>query len=319
MKKLNIKNIKLFPIVVAFTTLCAGIRYSLSKDELNTQVIIDNKVYSKLGDLDNNHFNIVNTNGHSYIYTCPTSTSTTTSTTTTTTTTTITTTTNKYSEIMFLDNIDNNYNIEQINDFIIKYSSYSHFSYDEAISIIKDNLDHITSNYSSLETGVMCTLFDTAVESNILSNYCSYDVIELREMDRDQKEAIMLDICDSFGISSNDKKIILAIFRWETGHGQSNLCVNSNNYGGIRVGNGEFGRYQTPEYGMYSAIKCIIGHINRSKEQTGSYEIYDILNHMSKSYCPGTAQDWTNKVYSMVNNVEDDYNFENGYVKKYEN
>lgn len=314
MKK--VKNVKLLPIIISLATISVG--FSLSKKDVNQKNKMININHKFTGDELDTFNNLENTEPTTSTTFESTNESITTTTTFEIEEETIATTVNEYQSIMFLDGVDSNYTVEEINDLIVKYSSYSLFTYDEAISIIEDNLEYITSNYSSLETGIMCILFDTASERGLLSSYCNYDKVERRDMTRDEQETIMLEICDSFGISNDDKTIVLAVFRHETGNGTSSRCVNDNNYGGIYISSiGDFGIYQTPEYGMYRAIKCIIGHIERVKNKTGSSDVYNIIYGMSFSYCPGTASDWTSKVFSMYGQVDSYYNsFEDNYELK---
>ena len=234
---------------------------------------------------------------------------------TTTQTTTVTTVTTEsiYKNIMFLGVYNSDYSLEDINGLIIKYSGYCNLSYDTCVSILSDNHDCIP-NYSSFEEGIMRTLFEKASDMGLLNSYCPGNAV-VREMDRDQKEAIMLDMCNVMGISNDDKKIILSIFRWETGHGNSYLCASCNNYGGIRVYNGEFGIYQTPEYGMYRAILYMYDHICRARNN-GCSDIYSVISYMSSAYCPGTASAWTSSISGMISGLESYYSFEDNYVKK---
>ena len=232
--------------------------------------------------------------------------------TTTTEMTTIetTTTTNIYQDIMFLNS--NEYTIEEINDMIIKYSSYCNITYDETLKLLKNNKKNI-KNYKTIEEYIMCTTFDKAEENKLISNYCTDGSIIKKELTRDEQEKTMIEICDVLNISNEEKQIVLAIFRWETGHGTSPLCVNCNNYGGIKISN-EFGIYQTPEYGMYCAIKCIKNHINISKEK-GYTDTYSIVSDMSYRYCYDTAGEWTNCIMGMIYDINENYT----YTKKYEN
>lgn len=298
------KKIKLLPIIIAGITTCGTTEYNLDKENSistgSAQIQYDDNLESQ-----------ITTSTATITLTTPTTTS------SFTTTTVVTTTESIYKDIMFLYNIDNNYSLEDINYIIIKYSDYCNLSYDASISILKDNIEDII-NYNSLEEGIMCTLFERGSDLGLLSSYCTNESKITKDIDRDTKEKIMIDMCDVMGIIDNDKKIILSIFRWETGNGTSNLCVNSNNYGGIRVYNGEFGIYQTPEYGMYRAILCIYNHIC-SARNNGCNDTYSIINHMSYAYCPGTASDWSNSINNMFYSVDNYYDFDSKYVKKYEN
>lgn len=298
------KNIKFLPILVALVS-AGGFSYILDKNKsLHDNCIV-------LDDVDN----IDNIDDIDDIYTTDISTETTMYTTTTTIATTIITTENIYKDIMFLDGIDNNYDISEINDLIIKYSAYCDFSYDQAVSILREGFN--INDYNSLEDAIMRTLFDKGCELGLLSTYCDNKFKRTCEMSRDEKESIMLDMCNVMEIPNDYKKIILAVFRWETGHGESDLCRYNNNYGAIKVGN-KFGIYQTPEFGMYRAILCIYNHILKSNNK-GYYDINSIVSDMSYRYCYDTASDWAYHVNNMVYSVSDCYDFDSKqYIKKYE-
>lgn len=301
------RKIKVLPLLVALVTSTGGVNFVLDKDSISTCAVFTEEVNDNL---EKEH----------QIYDCPKPinipirfTTSYTTTTTTSTTTVLTTTESIYKNIMFLSNSINS--LEDINGMIIKYSGYCNLDYDTCVSILSDNYETVGS-YSSLEEGIMRTLFDCSSNMGLLSSYCPGNVV-VRDMDRDQKESIMLDMCNVMGISNDDKKIILSIFRWETGHGSSYLCASCNNYGGIRVYNGEFGIYQTPEYGMYKAIECMYGHICRARNN-GCSDIYSVISYISSAYCPYTAGAWTSSISGMTYGVSNDYDFEDGYVKKYE-
>ena len=299
------RKIKVLPLLVAMVTSTGSIGFVLDKSNSATGYTvfkdIDDDILDEKVKLVYDFPRPINiTTSRSYV----------TTTTTSTTTTTVTTTESKYKDILFLS--ETGYSLDNINGMIIKYSGYCNLEYNQCVSILNDNYDLI-SNYSSLEEGIMRVLFDCSG----LSCYCNSDCKVIKSMDRDQMEAIMLNMCDVMCISNDDKKIILSIFRWETGHGTSDLCVYNNNYGGIRVYNGEFGIYQTPEYGMYRAIECMYGHICRARNN-GCSDIYSIISYISTSYCPGTADAWTSSISGMTYSVSNYYDFESGYVKKYE-
>lgn len=296
------KKMRFFPIA-ATLLVAGGVECFLDKgDSISGKSVITLDDVSNIEDI-----NVTNNTTSTTFY----------QTTFTTETTILTTTTeNIYKDIMFLDGISSTYDISEVNDIIVKYSSYCDLSYDQAVSILSDGFD--INSYNSLEDAIMRTLFDKGCDLGFISTYCVDGSKKNREMTRDEQESIMLDMCDVMGIPNDYKKIVLAIFRWETGNGTSYLCVENNNYGAIKIGK-NFGVYQTPEFGMYRAIKCIYGHIIKSNNK-GFYDINSVVSDMSYRYCFDTASDWTNHVLGMVSNVSDYYDFDgNQYTKKYEN
>lgn len=309
MKKNIIKNLKVWPIIMSLGAPVVGqiASNSLPKTIETSFILISSNEY------DGNIFDFEEISQEPIVTTAVTTTIPVT--TTVTTTTKVTTTVDQYREIRELEKLSNNdLTLEELDDFIVKYSKLSHYSYKSAVEIIKENKDTIENDYNSIKGGIMQILFESASDNDILSGYCSYDKLELREMSLEEKEAIMLEMCDNLGLNSDEKLIVLAIFRWETGWGESNLCVNSNNYGGMRLGSGEFAIYQTPEYGIYRTVNCVSRHINNQKAN-GYTSLDSIVAGMSSSYCPSTAADWANKILGFTYGVASDYNyFEEGNV-----
>ena len=286
---MNKRNIKIFPIVVSF--ICSGACF---------KYFLDKKIIS--GDIETS------------VQYCDTTYTTLTTTSSYTTSTTCTTTTeNIYKDIMFLYSDSCDYSLSQISDMIVKYSSYADLDYDKVVSILRDGFD--ISDFNSLEDAIMRTTFDKACDLGLLSTYCVDGTKKTRSMTRDEQESIMLDMCNIMNISDDYKKIILAVFRWETGNGTSYRCVNDNNYGGVRVSK-NFGIYQTPEFGIYRAIKCIYGHILKANKK-GYYDINSVVRDMSYRYCYDTADLWYQKICGMIKTVNKYYEGKM-YTKKYE-
>ena len=89
------------------------------------------------------------------------------------------------------------------------------------------------------------------------------------------------------------------------------MCVYNNNYGGIRIYNeagcnGEYGRYSTPEYGIYRQVKCINGKLKNIHEQS-VYDINLVAYYFAHSYNPGHEDVYSNKILGWVNDVKSDY------------
>lgn len=224
--------------------------------------------------------------------------------------------TNSFMLSFRLHDFSNDNEYIEFKSFLREISNITKIKYEDIFDIINDNYTNISCFYSSYKACYTDILFDYASNNGLLSNYCSDDLIEIKNLSRDEQEYIILKFCEWFNLNDDEKKIMLAIFRWETGHGESYLCQECNNYGGIRVSNGEFGRFQTVEYGIYCFCRCVIGHLNRCYTNTNYTDIYDILSYISNSYCPSTSEDWTNSVFSMTSDITIK---ENSKVKKYEN
>lgn len=314
------KKIKGLKITALVATLLVPISYSAGKfaikgsSDANIVLVEDNEYDgAKIKSIETT-IPVESTTTTTTIQTTTTA-QTTTTTTTTETTTTTTEPVDEYKDIRFLEELDNNdLSIDELDDFIEKYSSYSHYSYEQSLDIIKNNLESINNDYESIKGGIMCTLFESASENNVLSGYCSYDKIEQRDMTLQEQEEIMLEMCDNLSLSTNEKLVALAIFRHETGNGTSSRCVNDNNYGGIRLGSGEYAIYQTPEYGIYRTLMCINNHMKRSLAN-GNTSLEAFVYGVATGYNGPYADVWTSKILEFVGYVSSDYNnFENGNV-----
>lgn len=200
--------------------------------------------------------------------------------------------------------------VMELRPFIEKYSNLSHHKYSDSIEVIKKNMGVIQNEYNKPKAGIMCVLFDDSYDKKILRCDCPEELIERKEMTQDEQEGFILEMCDNYGMTEDEKAISLSIFRLETGNGTSDLCKNDNNYGGIRLLNGEFGKYQTPYYGMYEALCCIKKYIDAAKEQ-GITDIGGIVNYTSQFYCGDTAYEWTTGVMGLVPEVQEYYGFNN--------
>ena len=84
-----------------------------------------------------------------------------------------------------------------------------------------------------------------------------------------------------------------------------------NNYGGIRIYgeagcNGEYGKYSTPEYGMYREVRCISNKLNNIREN-GINDLNSVVYNFSCRYNPDYADMYSSKILNWVNNIRDEY------------
>ena len=250
------------------------------------------------------------------------------STTTMVTTTTVVTTTEPvdiYKHLRHLELLNNNdLSIEELDSFINKYAGYAKLSYDEALQVINDNIDSI-KEYESIRGGIMCTLFSYSNEIGLLSPYTENREIR-PDMTQEEKESIMIEFSDNLCMCVDDKYIVLSAFREETGRGISDMCVYNNNYGGIRIYgeagcNGEYGRYSTPEFGMYREVSLINKKL-KSIRENGTNDIGSVVYAFACRYNPDYADHYSGKIMNWVYDVQNDYgDFSNteSYQKVYSN
>jgi len=233
--------------------------------------------------------------------------------------------TDKYGKIRKLEEITG-ISPMTLDRIIQKYSGYTGYSYEEAIKVLEEHLSNILYDYKTREEGIISVLFDQAVLDNKLSMNCSDDMIEKRyeefsdpfndpaqynQMLAQQKEQekIMIDICDDLKMDNIEKTISLSIFRLETGHGSSSLCINKNNYGGNRIpGQLEFCSFSTPEFGMFYTLSHMKNYYYNSLRDQGYNDCYHMIENMSKQYCE-TSEEWALAVNSIVNEVNNEYHF----------
>ncbi len=245
--------------------------------------------------------------------TCSTTTSVITTTATSTSTTIVTTTEkiDKYKNIRFLEGLKNNdLTIDELDNFIIRYCGFAKLSYDDALEVLKSNLSSIENDYQSIRGGIMCSLFMYANENGILKVHT--DDREIREeMTQEDKENLMIEFCDNLCLSVEDKYIVLSAFREETGRGVSERCVYDNNYGGIRIYNeegcnGEYGKFSTPEFGIYRQVKCVNGKLINIHNE-GVYDIDSVAYEFACRYNPDYASLYSQKILGWVYDVQNDY------------
>jgi len=244
-------------------------------------------------------------------------------TTTTPVTTTVVTTTEPVDEYKHIRNLEvlknNDLTIEELDLFINKYAEYTKLSYDDALKVINDNINSIESDYLSIRGGIMCTLFNHSNDIGLLSPYTNDR--EIREnMTLEEKESTMLEFCDNLCMCNDDKAIVLAAFREETGLGISEMCVYNNNYGGIRIYgeagcNGEYGMYSTPEFGMYREVSLINKKLSSIRNE-GTNDLNSVVYSFACRYNPDYADHYSGKILNWVYDVYNDYGDFNDYTYK---
>jgi len=249
-----------------------------------------------------------------------------TTTTTTATTSEIVTTTeivDQFKHLRIFENLkNNNLSIEELDMFIKRYADFSKVSYEEAVTILSDNIQSIESDYDSICGGIMCTLFNYANDNGILSPYT--ESREIREnMTQQEKEDLIIEFCRNLNLCNDDICIVLAAFREETGNGTSYKCVYDNNFGGIRIYNeagcnGEYGMYSTPEFGAYRQVKCISNKLKNIRNE-GINDLDSVVYNFSCRYNPEYASTYSSKILGWVYDVQSDYSDFSSYdiCKKY--
>ena len=238
----------------------------------------------------------------------------------------------KFAKIRLLEQYANMSPME-LEKFIKKYSGYALLDYDHAIEILNKSVHDIDENYTTFKEGIVCTLFNKALEEEILSINCPtdstqkryqefpearYDMEELQKKldQRKKQEKIILDMCDDLDMNKDDKTIFLAIYRIESGSGADPICVYNNNYGCNRIPYSlEYCSFTTPEFGMYYAISHIkYDYLNELKSQ-GYTDPYTLIDMISKKYSELPIQ-WSSNITNEYDSVNSEYNFFDNEEKK---
>ena len=211
----------------------------------------------------------------------------------------------------FIQNYDESYNIDEIDNMVNRFSKMNLYSYEEAVDILKRELPNNIDNYPNLEVAIMRTLTTNAyndgrLNGDIIPNNLSYEEIESLALDYLR----MYEKDDVY-----HKQLVLAVLRLESGWGRDKNPNMLNNYGNIRdFKTGEFIKYKTSELGIESYVRNILNieskAINSLKEENMNINNENVLLKTSYIYCEDAAG-WYKSVNEIMEDVEEDYNFSN--------
>lgn len=153
-------------------------------------------------------------------------------------------------------------------DIISFVSNMYHMTPSQVASAVSRHPEAL-DEYDNLNVGIMRAAakdyWDTTVEGINRE-------VEVSSLSSEEKEQLILKIADIYEIKDTEMRATLvAVYRLETESGASNLCVNFNNFGGVRGTDGEYLRYPTPAAGADSLVRSILNLVNRVKEN----ETYD--------------------------------------------
>lgn len=158
---------------------------------------------------------------------------------------------------------------------------------------------------------------EEAVNQNVgIMRAVAKDYWNLENMDRtpviatlsqEKREQLILKIADMYGITDTETRAtLLAIHRLEADWGNSDLCQNSNNLGGVKVG-GSYVVYPTQASGAEALVRTVLNLKMRAIEN-GVYEEEKSLAHnIGRYYCtelvPGATSSWESVVEGMTSQV----------------
>lgn len=188
---------------------------------------------------------------------------------------------------------------------IDRYSVYTKMTYEQSVKIVENNLDKIKNEYNNPKAGVMCVLFDYAIENNILRNNCPEDEMLRQETTNYEKENFMLEMCENFGMNDVEKNVSLSVFRTKMNTTTTNNIRDYNNFDDSTLPSGELCRYETPKYGLYEAFNVLKKHLDGAKDN-GIYDSAGIINYLSQFY---GGDDWIVNVTEVYNESQQGYPF----------
>ena len=188
---------------------------------------------------------------------------------------------------------------------IDRYSLYTKTTYGQGVKIVKNSLDKIKNEYNNPKAGVMCVLFDYAIENNILRNNCPENEMIRQETTNYEKESFMLEMCENFGMNEVEKNVSLSVFRTKMNTMTTSNDTNYNNFDDSTLPNGELCRYETPKYGLYEAFNVLKKHLDGAKDN-GIYDSAGIINYLSQFY---GGDDWIVNVTEVYNESKQGYPF----------
>ena len=188
---------------------------------------------------------------------------------------------------------------------IDRYSLYTKTTYGQGVKIVENNLDKIKNEYNNPKAGVMCVLFDYAIENNILRNNCPEDEMVRQETTNYEKESFMLEMCENFGMNDVEKNVSLSVFRTKMNTTTTNNIRDYNNFDDSTLPSGELCRYETPKYGLYEAFNVLKKHLDGAKDN-GIYDSAGIINYLSQFY---GGDDWIVNVTEVYNESQQGYPF----------
>lgn len=207
---------------------------------------------------------------------------------------------NSYDSIIKISNyigIDSS----ELVSMIGKYSFYTKISYQQGVNVVENQLDKIKNEYNSPKAGIMCVLFDYAIENNILRNNCPEAEMIRQETTNYEKESFMIEMCDNYGMSEDEKNVALSIFRTKMNTTTSPNYREYNNFDDSTLPSGELCRYETPKYGLYEALSILKKRMDMAKDQ-GVYGTAGLINYLSQFY---GGDDW---IVDVTTVLEESYN-----------
>ena len=193
----------------------------------------------------------------------------------------------------------------ELYSLVERYSLYTLTNYFDGIKIVNNSLDKIKNEYNSPKAGIMCVLFDNAIENGTLKNNCNEDEIRIVESMPYEQESFIIDMCNNYGMSDDERNVTLSIFRTKLNTTTSPNYWKYNNFDDSTLPNGELCKYQTPKYGLYEAVAILKKRLDMAKDQ-GIYGTAGLINYLSQFY---GDENWIVDVTTVLNESYNGYPF----------
>jgi len=201
---------------------------------------------------------------------------------------------------------------ELLDSKIKEYANMYGIGYKEALTLVKDNTSSIKYEYSNQEVGIIRILAKEFYNNPNISK-----APEAHNMSSIERENLLLKFAKVHGVEDAETvATLLAVYRLETGNGQSSACVYENNFGGLRDRNSQTGEYyvmsfKTPEIGAEAMVNSFLKIRTKTIQSRGYNPSRSLEQNMNRIYC-GEAS-WPTKVSGLKQEVANDYDL-NEYI-----
>jgi hypothetical protein len=199
-----------------------------------------------------------------------------------------------------------------LNNTIKEYANMFGIDYKKALTLVKENASVIKSEYANQEVGIIRILAEEFYNNPNISK-----VPEFHNLTSIEREKLLLKFAKVHGINDAETAAtLLAVYRLETGNGQSEACVYKNNFGGLRGRNSQNGRYyvmdfKTPEIGAEAMVRSFLNIKSNAMNSNYYNPSRSLEQNMNRIYCGEYS--WPTKVSELKQEVLNDYDL-NKYI-----
>ncbi len=176
---------------------------------------------------------------------------------------------------------------EQANDYFNHYCDMFEIYGEEKESLYLKNINKLV-NDDNIEQAVIDLLYNYYSDNLYMQRAIYYNGYS-----EEEQEATILKYAKIKGITDENVLLtMLAVHKWETGHGTSDLCYYNNNLGG-NVRGSEFQKYPNVEIGAIDFVNDFVRIMNNTYDPNMSLE-----QHMNPTYCT-SDDEWYKRIAEM--------------------